>query len=130
MRKGWISWPKLAFIYMPLLLVAVDSVVLISEYLQPDGEKAIRLVKESKSRKEIFTVQQYLYTTVYFRKNQGEQVTIEGWKVGERITAGAALTVEFSYFDGDGRHVASWEVDVERKKITPTNEEASHLSWH
>jgi hypothetical protein len=125
-----ISWLKVAFIYMPLVVIAVDCAVLIREHLQPDGEKAIRLVKESKSRKEIFTVQQYLYTTIYYRRNQGDPVTIEGWKVGERLDGRDPITVEFSYFDENGPHVARWDVEVAAKKITPMNEDASHLSWH
>lgn len=130
MTKLSLNWPKLAFIYFPLLLITVDAAVLVNEHMQPDAQKAIRLVKESKSRKEIFTVQQYLYTTIYYRKNQGEPIEIGGWKVDEHAGQSSGFTVEFSYSDSIGQHLAAWDVDLERKRVIPKNDDASHLSWH
>jgi hypothetical protein len=101
----------------------------VSEHLQPDTEKAIRLVRESNSRKENFTVQQYLYSTVYYLKGQGEAIEIDGW----RATASdlnSLITVEFSYTDKSGHHVALWEARIEEGKVTPINDSARDLSWH
>ncbi len=100
------------------------------EYRQPESEKAIRLVRESKSRKENFTVQQYFYTTVYHRKEKGEPVEIEGWRAAQPGGPGAAVTVEFAYTDERGRASAVWEVDLKSKRITPRNPAADDISWH
>lgn len=124
------NWPRLVFIVVPLLIVTVDGVVLVSERLQPATEKAIRLVKESSSRKENFMVQQYLYTTVYHRQSAGEPVSIEGWRAESPFEAGGPITVEFSYADAVGRHVAVWEANLASGKVTPKNQTALELSWH
>jgi hypothetical protein len=124
------NWPKLALIFVPLLIVAVDAVVLVGERLQPDTEKAIRLVKESNSRKENFTVQQYLYTTVYHRKNRGEAIVIEGWHAAPSTQADSSMAVEFRYTDSTGNHVAIWEAILQAGTVTPKNEAALDLSWH
>src|SRR5437868_5741106 len=79
MKKLFRNWTKLAFIVLPLCIVVIDAAILFAEWRQPDSQKAVRFVKESKSRKENFTVQQYLYATIYHRKDKGETVTIEGW---------------------------------------------------
>ena len=124
------DWPRLVFIFVPLLIVLVDAIVLVAERLQPDTEKAIRLVKESNSRKENFTVQQYLYTTVYHRQANGEPITIEGWRgilSGEPDTP---ITIEFSYVDSKGRHVAMWETNLRDGAVSPQNDAALDLSWH
>lgn len=122
------NWPRLVFILVPLLIVSVDAVVLIGERLEPETEKAIRLVKESNSRKENFTVQQYLYTTVYHRMSRGEPVLIDGWRTSAPDSK--PVMVEFSYADSDGNHVATWEADLEHRRVTPVNEAAVELSWH
>jgi hypothetical protein len=124
------NWPRLVFIFVPLSIVVVDAVVLVGEHLQPDTSKAIRLVKESNSRKENFTVQQYLYTTVYHRKRNGEPITIEGWQATLPEATGAPISVEFSYEHSGGRYVAIWEVNLENSSVTPKNEGALDLSWH
>src|SRR4030095_9045297 len=93
------SWPRLVFICVPLLIVMVDAFVLVAEHLQPDAEKAIRLVKESNSRKENFTVQQYLYMTVFHRKSSGESIDIEGWRATLSGGSESPISVEFSYTD-------------------------------
>jgi hypothetical protein len=129
MKLGFSNWPRLVFIFVPLSIITVSAAVLTVEHLQPQSAKAIRLVRESTSRKENFTVQQYLYTTVYYRKSRGEQVEIEGWRADEPAQSGDAVTVEFIYSDASGRHVAAWEANVERGKVTPRNEEATDLSW-
>src|SRR5713101_1090036 len=124
------NWPKLVFIFVPLLIVAVDAVVLVGERLQPETQKAIRLVKESSSRKENFTVQQYLYTTVYHRKNNGEAITKDGWRATPSPEPGAPMTIEFSYTDSSGKHVAAWEANLKVRTVSPKNEAALDLSWH
>jgi hypothetical protein len=124
------NWPKLVFICVPLLIVAIDAVVLIGERLEPETQKAIRLVKESNSRKENFTVQQYLYTTVYHRKSNGEAITIAGWRAAPSSESSASLIVEFSYTDSSGDHLATWEASLKDRTVAPKNEIALELSWH
>lgn len=101
----------------------------MSEHLQPDTEKAIRLVRESNSRKENFTVQQYLYSTVYYLKNQGKAIEIEGWRA-VASDSDSPITVEFSYGDASGHYTASWEARIKEGKVTPLNDSARGLSWH
>src|SRR5215813_3258010 len=124
------NWPKLVFICVPLLIVAVDVVVLVSERRQPDTQKAIRLVKESNSRKENFTVQQYLYTTVYHRKSNGEAITIDGWRATPSSDNADSMSVEFTYTDSTGEHAAVWEANLADGKVSPKNAPALELSWH
>ena len=130
MRSVVGNWPKLVFIFLPLLILSIDAAILISERLQPETEKAIRLVKESSSRKENFTVQQYLYSTVFYFKKTGEPVTIEGWRAQDEAASNGPIVVEFAYADEAGRHVAAWEANIKEGKVTPLNQAASDLSWH
>lgn len=130
MTRNSLNWPRLVFIFVPLLIVMGDAVVLVGERLQPDSEKAIRLVKESNSRKENFTLLQYLYMTVYHRKTGGEPITIEAWRATASGEPGAPITVEFSYQDSTGRHVPIWEANLREGSVTPKNESALDLSWH
>ncbi|SRR6266404_4413224 len=125
-----LNWPRLVFIFVPLLIVIVDAVVLVGERVQPDTEKAVRLVKESNSRKENFTLQQYLYLTVYHRKRSGEPITIEGWRATASAEPGTPITVEFSYADSSGNRVAVWEANLKVGTVTAKNEAALDLSWH
>lgn len=125
-----LNWPRLVFIFVPLTIIIVDTAVLVGERLQSDSNKAIRLVKESPSRKENFTLQQYLYTTVYHRKASGEPITIEGWRAIASANSGAPITVEFTYTDATGSHSAIWEANLKEGKVTPKNETALDLSWH
>jgi len=129
MTRKPLDWPKLVFVLVPLVIVIVDAAVLVGERVQSDSEKAIRLVKESNSRKENFTVQQFLYTTVYHRKASGEQVTIAGWRAAPSEDPGAPITVEFIYADSTGSHVAIWEADLKDGKAAPKNDTALDLSW-
>ena len=130
MTRKPFNWPRLVFIFVPLLIVGLDAVVLLGERLEPDTRKAIRLVKESNSRKENFTLQQYLYMTVYHRKQNGEPITIEGWRATLPDEPGVSITVEFSYADSTGRYVAIWEANLKDGSVTPKNETALDLSWH
>jgi hypothetical protein len=130
MRKFFTSWTKLVFIILPLCIAAVDAAVLIKEYREPVTEKAIRLVRESTSRKENFTVQQYLYTTVYHRKNRGEAINIEGWRATRPVEPDIPVVVEFNYTDPSGSHSAIWMVNVDSKRIFAQNDLAKDLSWH
>src|SRR2546423_15363082 len=123
-------WPRIAFIYLPLLIIAVAATALVREQLQPDTEKAIRLVRESSSRKENFTVQQYLYSTVFYRQRQGEAVQIDGWRATASSEPASAIVVQFSYSDGGGAHVATWAADVNAGQATPLDDAARELSWH
>jgi hypothetical protein len=106
----------------------VDAVVLVRERLEPESKKLIRLVQESNSRKENFTVQQYLYTTVYYRMSRGEPITIQGWQTFQEEANGTM--VEFAYVDSEGIHVAKWAADPAKGTVTPRNELAVELSWH
>ena len=130
MKKILRNWPELVFILLPLTIVTVDAAVLISEGLESETAKATRLVKESRSRKENFTVQQYLYTTVYYRKEKGEAVDIHGWQAAQPSGAQTPVTVTFSYSDRQGHHTATWEADVNRRNVIPKDETASKLSWY
>ena len=121
-------WHLLAFIGIPLLIISVDAVVLVRERLEPESQKLIRLVKESNSRKENFTVQQYLYTTVYYRMGRGEPITVQGWQTVDAAPNGTI--VEFVYTDLEGIHVAKWAADPAKATVTPRNELAVELSWH
>lgn len=130
MTRGFINWPKLVFILVPLLIVIVDTVVLVAEHLQSDADKAIRLVRESSSRKENFTIQQYLYMTIYHRKTAGEPISIEGWGANSGSVDGAPIAVEFRFSDSSREYVAIWEADLRRRSVTPKNEAALDLSFH
>ena len=124
------DWPKLVFIFVPIVIVTVDAVVIVRERLRPGAQKAIRLVKESNSRKENFTVQQYLYVTLYHRRDNGEAVTIGGWRAVSSPEPGAPFIVDFTYADSSGNHVATWEADLKDGSVVPKNEPALELSWH
>jgi len=124
-----ITWPKIVFIVLPLLIVCIDAFVLVRERSQPQTEKAIRLVKESNSRKENFTVQQYLYSTVYYRRDQGEEISIGGWRALP-AQLDEPISVEFDYADSSGNHVAMWEASLKDGTVGSKNEAALDLSWH
>jgi Tfp pilus assembly protein PilV len=129
MRKLFRNWTKIVFIVLPLCIVVIDAAILFAEWRQPDSQKAIRFVKESKSRKENFTVQQYLYATIYHRKDKGEAITIEGWNAQPDTTSEGKFSISFTYTDPNGQHTAIWGADVKEKKVAPQNQEASDLSW-
>src|SRR5438309_3930046 len=114
------DWPKLVFIVVPIVIVTVDAVIVVRERLRPDAQKAIRLVKESNSRKENFTVQQYLYATAYHRRDNGEAVTIGAWRA-ESPEPGARFTVDFTYTDSSCNHIATWEADLKDGTVVPKN---------
>lgn len=130
MRRLLDNWPKLVFILLPLCIATVDAAVLIHERRQPDTEKAIRLVRESNSRKENFTIQQYLYSTVFHRQRLGQRVEIDGWRAHTSPAPAHSITVEFSYRDSLGPYVATWEADLQEGRVTPLNDAARDLSWH
>ena len=130
MRRFFDNWPKLAFIAVPLLVVTAAATLLVYEHLQPDTDKAIRLVRESNSRKENFTVQQYLYSTVFYRQRQGEPIEIDGWRANTSPDVARAMIVQFSYNDASGHHVAAWEANLQDGQATPLNDAARDLSWH
>ena len=128
MKRLISNWPKLVFIFVPLCIVAVDAAVLVHERYRPETEKAIRMVRDSVSRKESFTVQQYLYATVYHRKIAGEKISIEGWRA-EKPEGEAYVVVEFIFSDADGSHVATWHADVGKRTVAPQDQLARDLSW-
>ncbi len=129
MKKIFSNWAKLVFVILPLCIIAIDAAILFAEWRQPDWQKALRLVRESKSRKENFTVQQYLYATIYHRKDKGEEVTIEGWRAEPIAASVNKFSIAFTYTDANGQHTALWEADAKEKKVMPQNQEASDLSW-
>jgi hypothetical protein len=129
MKRILDNWPKIAFVCVPLCMATVQAAVLLSEHLQPDTQKAIRLVRESSSRKENFTVQQYLYSTVFYLKDRGEAIEIDGWQAAAS-DPGMPIIVEFSYTGASGRHVARWEANIKDGEVTPLNDSARDLSWH
>jgi len=123
------NWPRLVFILVPSIALLFVVAILTREHFESDAERAIRLVKESNSRKENFTVQQYLYTTVYHRKDKGEQISISGWRA-RQAEKSEALTIEFVYSDSEGEHVAAWLADLKASAVSPQNDAARGLSWH
>ena len=129
MRNLFRNWTKLVFVVLPLCIVVIDAAILFAEWRQPDSQKAIRFVKESKSRKENFTVQQYLYATIYHRKDKGEAILIEGWHAEPDTASASKFAITFTYTDPNGSHKALWQADIREKRITPQNKEASDLSW-
>ena len=129
MRRFLANWPKLGLIVVPLCIVVVDAAVLVHEKHQPDAEKAIRIVGESVSRKESFTTQQYLYATLYHREADGEEISIEGWRVERPSDSDDYFVVTFSFTDADGRHVATWRADVAKGTVAPRDQLARDLSW-
>ncbi len=123
------EWPRIVFAGVPLAIVIVAGGLLIAQRFQSDADKAIQLVKESNSRKENFSVQQYLYATIYHRRDQGEPIAIEGWRA-EISQSSAPIKVEFVYTDADGQHAATWEASIGEGRVTARNETASNISWH
>lgn len=124
------GWPRWASLLIPIVILGVDAVVLLREHGQTDGQKAIRLVQESRSRKENFTLQQYLYSTVYHRRDKGEDVRIEGWLAIASDDSSQPIRVEFSYVDGGSPRVAVWDVDLAQRRATPRNETAGEIAWN
>ncbi|MEW6131133.1 MAG: hypothetical protein AB1757_29145 [Acidobacteriota bacterium] len=122
------NWHKITLIVLPAMIVTISSAALFRDWRQTDSQKAIRLVRESKSRKENFTIQQYLYATVYYYQQNGEAITIEGWRA-EPDAAPAQFLISFTYSDSQGTHQALWEANPSTRKVTPKNKEASDLSW-
>ena len=130
LRRFLDQWPRLVFVCLPLLILGVAVTVMVREQRQPATDKAIRLVRESNSRKENFTVQQYLYSTVFYRQRQGEAIQIVGWHASPSDDPAQPLIVEFRYSDGSGQHVAAWQADLKGGQTTPLNDMARDLSWH
>ncbi|MFL6215483.1 MAG: hypothetical protein ACJ74J_16500 [Blastocatellia bacterium] len=131
MRRRFLdNWPRIAFLYLPLILMLGSATEIIREQLQPDTVKAIRLVRESNSRKENFTVQQYLYSTVFYRQRQGEAIQIDGWRAQPIDDSARTILVEFSYNDGGGRHAATWQAILPSGETMPLDDAARALSWH
>src|SRR5205085_10568079 len=131
MRRRFLDdWPKIAFVYLPLLLTLGAGVEIAREQLQPDTVKAIRQVRESNSRKENFTVQQYLYSTVYYRQRQGEAIQIDGWQANTIDDSARIVRVRFRYSDGNGTHIATWQADMLSGETTSVDDAARALSWH
>ena len=128
MKRLVTDWTRFVLIVLPLGIVVFATAVLVVEWRQSDAEKAVRLVRESKSRKENFTVQQYLYATVYHRKARGEALTINGWHA-EPETATGVFMVSFTYADANGKHVAVWQANPKEQRITSKNKEADEFSW-
>ncbi|HMG34455.1 MAG TPA: hypothetical protein VKM94_10995 [Blastocatellia bacterium] len=123
-------WPKLVLIAVPIIIVLVGAGTRMYESLQPNTKKAIRLVQESNSRKENFTIQQYLYTTVYHRMDRGEAITIDGWHASVRPGSTEEADVDFVYRDKHGVHVASWSANLTKGSVDAKNDAARDLSWH
>ncbi len=129
MQKILNNWPKLVFLLLCVCIIVVDGAVIVKERRASETEKAIRLVRESKSRKENFTVQQFLYTTVYYRRSREQGVTVVGWQAEKPAGETHEVIVRFCFTEPEGSQTAEWSVDVSRKIITPRNQAAHELSW-
>jgi hypothetical protein len=75
-------------------------------------------------------VQQYLYSTVYYRQHQGEAIQIDGWRAKTIDNSFRTVRVQFSYSDSLGPHVATWEATVPSGETEPVDDAARELSWH
>ena len=129
MRRLLKNWPLLVFTLVPLSIAAVSASVLIAEQQQADSAKAIRLVRESASRKENFTVQQYLYSTIYHRRDRGEAIEIRGWDAKQELN-NDPIRVQFTYVAEGKEETAEWLVNLPAEMISPANGSARELSWH
>jgi hypothetical protein len=121
------NWAKVVLLFLPLSIAALDLAAIVSEHLQPETEKAIRLVKESASRKENFTVEHYLYSIL--QGDRGDDFKVEGWRANRQGGPETPITVEFDYTKGGVRHALLWEVDLKAQKVKPITQEADYISW-
>jgi hypothetical protein len=120
---------KIMLIGAPLLVMMVDAVVLIHRGHRSEADKAIALVQTSSSRIENFTVQQYLYATLFERKRLGDDIVIEGWRVWQEPGNRNSATVEFDFRSNGLLHNAAWGVSLSAETVTATTEDARNLSW-
>lgn len=120
-RAAW------ALALVALAIASVPVGILIAERREPPIDRAIRLVQEGASRKQNFTVQQFLYTTVYDRGLNGRPVRVQGWRAWH-LSEGL-IAVAFSYSDESGEQVALWEVNLDHQTAEPRNDEAGSLVW-
>jgi hypothetical protein len=123
------NWGKFTLIFLPLSIAILDVAVVRHERLQPETQKAIRLVKESASRKENFTIQHYIYSIIYYQRSRDNDLTVEGWKADQPGGPGTPVNVEFDYTLGGVRHALIWEVDLASQKAKSKNQEADYVSW-
>lgn len=122
-------WLRFAFVSLAAIgIVLMGAGVVFLERPRTETDKAIRLVQESSSRIENFTIQQYLYTTVYKQKDDGEPVTIGGWRAEQPDGPNTAVNVDFSFTENGVEHVAVWKVVGER--VTPGSQAARDWSWN
>jgi hypothetical protein len=122
-------WPRLAFVALvAICLILAEAAVVFLERPRTEADKAIRLVQESSSRIENFTIQQYLYTTVYKQKDDGAPVTIGGWRAEQPDGPNTAVRVEFSFTERGVLEAAVWE--VASGHVKPENQAARDWSWN
>jgi hypothetical protein len=119
----------LVLIAAALLLIVFEGSVVLVEQAQPETERSLRLVKESSSRIENFTIQQYLYTTVYHRRQAGKSIAISGWRAEQADGPDSAVMVEFSFAEDGAMHTATWVVDAASGRVTPKDRAARDMSW-
>jgi hypothetical protein len=120
---------QITLIGLPLLVMTTDAAVLVHHGGRPATDKAISLVQTSSSRIENFTVQQYLYATLFESKRRGVQVTIEGWRAWQDHGDEHSAKVEFDFKREGKPHAALWDVDISTDKVTARTEDARNLSW-
>ena len=126
---GGRRWALAVLILIPFLIAAADTAILVGRRVEPVPEKAIRLVKESSSPIESFSIQQYLNGTLYHRRDRGAKIQIRGWTAVQDSKSKSQTEVEFAYSEDGTDHVARWIVDVPAHTVTPANQEAAALSW-
>ena len=120
---------KITLIGLPLLVITMDTAVLLHSRGRRETDKAISLVQTSSSRIENFTVQQYLYATLYEGRKRGASVIIEGWRAWQDPGDEHSATVEFDFKSGGLMRSAVWHVNISTKGVTARTEEARNLSW-
>jgi hypothetical protein len=116
-------------IAIPVLVMTMDAAVLIYRGHRPGTDKAISLVQTSSSRIENFTVQQYLYATLFERRTRGDDIVIEGWRAWQEAGNTSSATVEFDFRSNGLLHNAVWGVNLSAETVTATTEDARKLSW-
>lgn len=122
-----LTWASVVLVLVPLLIACIDVASLLRRHVEPPTKRAIWAVKDSSSRIESFSVQQYLYSTLYQGNESGAKLQVVGWSANARDQR--VTEVEFAYSEGAASHTARWSVDGATGRVQPENDDARNLSW-
>jgi hypothetical protein len=126
-RAGGLSAAVLTLV--PIFIAVTDAAIVLGRRVEPATEKAIRIVKESSSPIESFSIEQYLNGTLYYRGQRDSNVRIQGWTAHTIPEVVGKVSVEFGYSEGATTHLAHWTVNVPTRKVNADNADAAALSW-